>query len=125
VVEFAAVMPLALAFTLAVVQLGMMLYQRNVIMGSLSEGARVAAAHGRTIDDGRARAVTLIRQSAGAGLVRAIRVSGQESGGIVVLHAEGHLPGFLHGVPQPAVRMTARMHAEDAFLPTATPRSGP
>jgi Flp pilus assembly protein TadG len=112
VVEFVLVSVVALALALAVAQLGLFLWERNALMGSLSEGAQVAATEGRTVADGRRVAVDLLQRSAGARVASAVPVEGTESGGLVVLHAEGTLPSFVPGVPGLPVRMTARMHEE-------------
>ena len=113
VVEFVLVAVVAVALAMAVAQLGLFLWERNALMGSLSEGARVAATEGRTVADGRRVAVELLRRSAGARVAGAVPIEGAESGGLVVLHAEGTLPSFVPGVPGLPVRMTARMHEED------------
>jgi len=112
VVEFVLVSVVALALALAVAQLGLFLWERNALMGSLSEGARVAATEGRTVADGRRVAVELLRRSVGGRVASAVPIEGGESGGLVVLHAEGTLPSFVPGVPGLPVRMTARMHEE-------------
>jgi len=92
VVEFVLVSVVALVLAMSVAQLGLFLWERNALMGSLSEGARVAAAEGRTVADGR-----------------------RVAAGLVVLRAEGTLPSFVPGVPGLPVRMTARMHEEEAL----------
>jgi Flp pilus assembly protein TadG len=110
VVEFVLVSVVALALAMAIAQLGLFLWERNALMGSLSEGARVAATEGRTVADGRRVAVDLLQQSAGARVASSVPIEGAESGEFVVLHAEGTLPSFVPGVPGLPVRMTARMH---------------
>jgi Flp pilus assembly protein TadG len=115
VVEFVLVAVVAVTLALAVAQLGLFLWERNALMGSLSEGARVAATEGRTVADGRRVAVELLRQSAGERVAGAVPIEGAESGGLVVLHAEGTLPSFVPGVPGLPVRMTARMHEEESL----------
>ena len=112
VVEFVLVAVVALALAMAVAQLGLFLWERNALMGSLSEGARVAATEGRTVADGQRVAVDLLRRSAGGRVASTVPIEGTESGGLVVLHAEGTLPSFVPGVPGLPVRMTARMHQE-------------
>src|SRR4029453_9239342 len=97
---------------MAVAQLGLYLWERNALMGSLAEGARVAATQGRTVADGRRVAVDLLQRAVGARVASAVPIEGAESGGLVVLHAEGRRPALVPGVPGPPVRMTARMHEE-------------
>jgi len=113
VVEFALVMPLALVVALAVAQLALFLYERNVVMGSLSEGARVAAAGGRTVADGERAVRELLRQSLGERVAGEVLVHGEMEGGLVVVRAEGVLPSFLPVVPGLEVSMGASMHKEE------------
>jgi Flp pilus assembly protein TadG len=115
VVEFVLVSVVALVLAMSVAQLGLFLWERNALMGSLSEGARVAAAEGRTVADGRRVAAELLRRSAGARVADAVPIDGVEADGLVVLRAEGTLPSFVPGVPGLPVRMTARMHEEEAL----------
>jgi Flp pilus assembly protein TadG len=113
VVEFVLVAVVAVVLAVALAQLGLFLWERNALMGSLSEGARVAATEGRTVADGKRVAVELLRRAAGAR--GAVPVEGTEADGLVELRAEGTLPSFVPGVPGLPVRMTARMHEEEAL----------
>jgi Flp pilus assembly protein TadG len=113
VVEFLLVTVVAVGVALAVAQLGLFLWERNALMGSLSEGARVAAAEGRTVGEGQRVAVQLWRRSVGGRVARAVSVQGTEVGGVVVLRAEGTLPSLVPGVPGLPVRMVARMSKEE------------
>jgi Flp pilus assembly protein TadG len=115
VVEFVLVAGVAVVLALSLAQLGLFLWERNALMGSLSEGARVAATEGRTVADGQRVATELLRRSAGGRVASAVPIGGVEVGGVVVLHAEGTLPSFVPGVPGLPVRMTARMHEEEAL----------
>ena len=115
VVEFVLVTGVAVVLALSLAQLGLFLWERNALMGSLSEGARVAATEGRTVADGRRLATELLRRSAGGRVAGAVPIQGAETGGAVVLSAEGTLPSFVPGVPGLPVRMTARMHEEEAL----------
>lgn len=115
VVEFVLVTVVAVVLALSLAQLGLFLWERNALMGSLSEGARVAATEGRTVADGRRLATELLRRSAGGRVASAVPIRGVEAGGMVVLSAQGTLPSFVPGVPGLPVRMTARMHEEEAL----------
>jgi Flp pilus assembly protein TadG len=115
VVEFVLVSVVAVVLALSLAQLALFLWERNALMGSLSEGARVAATEGRTVADGRRVAIELLRRSAGGRVARAVSIQGGETGGLVVLRAEGTLPSFLPGMPGLPVRMAARMHEEEAL----------
>jgi hypothetical protein len=113
VVEFVLVSAVAVVLAMSLAQLGLFLWERNALMGSLSEGARVAATDGRTVDDGRRVATELLRRSVGGRVADAVAIQGTETAGVVVLRAEGRLPSFVPGVPGLPVRMTARMHEEE------------
>ena len=115
VVEFVLVSAVAVVLAMSLAQLGLFLWERNALMGSLSEGARVAATEGRTVADGRRVAAELLRRSAGGRVADAVPIQGTETAGVVVLWAEGTLPSFVPGVPGLPVRMTARMHQEAAL----------
>jgi Flp pilus assembly protein TadG len=115
VVEFVLVSAVAVVLAMSLAQLGLFLWERNALMGSLSEGARVAATEGRTVADGRRVAAELLRRSAGGRVADAVPIQGTETAGVVVLWAEGTLPSFVPGVPGLPVRMTARMHQEEAL----------
>jgi Flp pilus assembly protein TadG len=114
VVEFVLVSAVAVVLALSLAQLGLFLWERNALMGSLSEGARVAATEGRSVADGRRVATELLRRSAGGRVAGAVAIEGEERGGVVVLRARGTLPSFVPGVPGLPVRMSARMHEEEA-----------
>jgi len=115
VVEFVLVSALAVILAMSLAQLGLFLWERNALMGSLSEGARVAATEGRTVADGQRVATELLRRSTGGQVADAVPIHGSETIGIVVLRAEGTLPSFVPGVPGLPVRMSARMHEEETL----------
>ena len=129
VVEFALVAPLAIMVALAVAQFALFLYERNVVMGSLSEGARVAATSGRTIADGQRAANNLLQEALGGRIAARVPVRGAMENGLVVLRADATLPSFVPALPGLEVHMTAAMHKEeDLGLLVATrvraPRAG-
>jgi Flp pilus assembly protein TadG len=115
VVEFVLVSAVAVVLAMSLAQLGLFLWERNALMGSLSEGARVAATEGRTVDDGRRVAAELLRRSVGGRVADAVAIRGTATAGVVVLRAEGTLPSFVPGVPGLPVRMQARMHEEESL----------
>jgi Flp pilus assembly protein TadG len=115
VVEFVLVSVVALALAMGVAQLGLFLWERNALLGSVSEGARVAATEGRGVADGRRVATELLRRSAGTRVAGAVPIEGTEAGGVVTLRAQGTLPSFVPGVPGLPVRITARMHDEESL----------
>jgi hypothetical protein len=127
VAEFALVAVLALTITLALLQLAVFLYQRNVVMTALSDGARLAATAGREPADGRQAACTLLDQAIGDRCER-IQVTVDEHDGLIVLSGSGTLPGYLPMVPDLPVRLTARMHDEEDLFgdqPGGQPRGQP
>jgi hypothetical protein len=65
--------------------------------------------------DGERVAVELLRRAAGGRVAGAVPIEGSEANGLVELRAEGTLPSFVPGVPGLPVRMTARMHEEEAL----------
>ena len=107
------VAPLAIVVTLAVAQFALFLYERNVVMGSLSEGARVAASTGRSIADGQLTAAKLLRESLGSHVAGAVVVRGAVEDGLAVLRTDATLPSFVPGLPGLRIHMTASMHRED------------
>jgi len=113
VVEFALVAPLAIVVALAVAQFALFLYERNVVMGSLSEGTRVAATSGRSIGDGQRAAGKLLREALGRRIAASVPVRGAVESGLVVLRADATLPSFVPGLPGLHVHMTAAMHKEE------------
>ena len=115
VVEFLLVTVVAVGVALSVAQLGLFLWERNALMGSLSEGARVAATEGRTVAEGQQVAGELWRRSVGGRVAGAVPVEGTEASGVVVLRAQGRLPSLVPGVPGLPVRMVARMSKEEAL----------
>src|SRR3954465_6722347 len=93
VVEFALVSVIALTVALALVQLALFMWQRNVVMTALSEGARVAATSGRGAAAGRQAACALLDQTLGNGCAR-VTVNAVEQDGVVVVTGTGKLPSF-------------------------------
>ena len=117
------VAPLAIVMALAVAQSALFLYERNVVMGSLSEGARVAASTGRSISDGQLAAARLLRESLGAQVANAVVVRGAVENGLAVLRTDATLPSFVPGLPGLHIQMTASMHREDDLAVGVEPGS--
>jgi Flp pilus assembly protein TadG len=124
-VEFALVAPLAILVALAVAQFGLFLYERNVVMGSLSEGVRVAASTGRSIPDGQLAATKLLRASLGGRIARSVLIRGGVENGLAVLRTDATLPSFVPGMPELEVHMTAVMHREDDLTATVEVQGPP
>lgn len=64
--EFTLVSVLLTALTLAVMQLGLMLYVRNSVIDAAASGARVAARADQSFEDGRKRTLAVIGERWGA-----------------------------------------------------------
>jgi hypothetical protein len=112
-VEFVLVAAVAATLALAVAQLALFLYERNVLMGALAEGARVGAAYGHGAAEGERAASTLVRQAVGGRVAGTVRIQGVARDDLVVLRAAGELPSFVPGLPGLPVRMAASMHQEE------------
>jgi hypothetical protein len=67
-VEFALVAPLLLALSLGVLQVVLYAHARDVVTSSVQEAARISAEDGRNLEDGYARARTLISAGLGSSL---------------------------------------------------------
>jgi hypothetical protein len=113
------VAPLAILTALAVAQFALFLYERNVVMGSMSEGVRVAASMGRSISDGQLAVAKLLRESLGGRIARTVLIRGAVENGLAVLRTDATLPSFVPGMPGLEVHMTAAMHKEDDLGVTA------
>ena len=67
-VEFALVLPLLVVLSLGSVQVVLYAHARDVLLSSVQEGARLAAEDGRALDDGYARARSLVASGLGDSL---------------------------------------------------------
>lgn len=112
-VEFVVVLGLALAVTLMLVQFGLVLYERNVILTATADGARVGAGLGGTPALAVARAEALVTQALGplADHVN-VRWSAQVQGGVAAVGASARLSSPLPGFPPITVRALATLHQE-------------
>lgn len=117
VVEFVLVSVLLLTLFMAVVQVGLTLHLRNVVVAALAEGAREAANADRDCADGIARARDLVAGAVGRrvadGLTFDVPPGGCESttaaGSTVVrLRVHGPLPLLFPPVGAVAIDRTAR-----------------
>jgi Flp pilus assembly protein TadG len=67
-VEFALVAPLVVSLSLGVLQLVLYAHARDVVISSVQEAARLSAEDGRSLDEGYARARTLVGAGVGSSL---------------------------------------------------------
>ena len=117
VVEFTLVSILLVSLFLMILQVGLVLHTRNVMVSAAQEGARLAANADRDAQDGVARTEEALRGSLGADLlartdVRPLSRTTTPSGAPVVgIEVSGPLP-FLFA-PVGPLRMTVQGHALD------------
>jgi Flp pilus assembly protein TadG len=113
VVEFVLVGVLVVTLFLGVLQVGLTLHLRNVVVASLAEGAREAANADRDCADGVARARDLVARAVGQrtadGLVTDCGTTTRDGVVLVRLRARGPLP--LLFPPVGAVSFDATAHA--------------
>jgi hypothetical protein len=89
-VEFALVLPLLVVLSLGLVQVVLYAHARDVLLSSVQEGARLAAEDGRLLDDGYARAQTLLTAGLGNSL-DALQVAASLDDDVVAVRAEASL----------------------------------
>jgi Flp pilus assembly protein TadG len=99
VVEFSLVSVLLMMLLLAVLQVAVYLYVRNIAAASAAEGARYAANANVSADAGAARAGELIARGAGERTATDLRCVGQEEDGpggvrVSAVRCSGALPVF-------------------------------
>src|SRR6266581_4823966 len=93
-VESALVLPLMLTLSLGVVQVVLDAHARDVLTSAAQEGARLAAEDGRGLDDGYARARTLINAGLGAS-IEPLHVDGSIDAEIVRMRVDAGLQPIL------------------------------
>ncbi|MCU1432472.1 MAG: pilus assembly protein TadE [Actinotalea sp.] len=115
VVEFTLVSVLLVALFLMIMQVGLVLHARNVMVSAAQEGARFAANADRTPADGVARTQQALRDSLGADLVARTDVTPLPAGTtpngapVVGIRVHGPLP-FLFAAVGP-LEITVDGHA--------------
>ena len=90
-VELALVLPVVLLILIGIVQFALVYHARDVAMTAAQEGARLAAAEGRTPEEGEARARDVLQSglgNTGAGF----SVTAEDTGETVVVEATGDYP---------------------------------
>ncbi len=89
-VETAMAFPLLIIVALGLVQFALYAHAQNVVVGAAQDGARVAAAEDRDIEDGLARAHDLLQAGLGPS-AEGVSVRGADDGDVVVVEAQGRL----------------------------------
>jgi hypothetical protein len=120
VVEFTLVSVLLVFLFLLVMQVGLVLHARNVLISAAQDGARLAANADRTPEDGVARTTTSISETLGAELaarmvVTALPASGTAALPVVGIRISGPLPFVF--APVGPLRITVEGHALDEGVP--------
>lgn len=90
-VELAIVLPVLLIVLIGIVQFALVYHARDVATTAAQEGARFAAAEGRTPEEGAARTRDVLESGlgeTGAGF----SVTAEDSGEIVIVEASGDYP---------------------------------
>ncbi len=110
VVEFVLVAVLLVALLLGVLQVGLVLHMRNVVVASVAEGAREAANADRSCSDGAARARDLVARSLSSRIADRLDFGCADApDGLVAVRVRGTLPLLL--LPVTAVGIDATGHA--------------
>jgi hypothetical protein len=100
---------------LAVVQMTVWVWARNVAVSAVHEGARTAAETGRPLDDGVLRARSLLQDGLGAG-GRSFDVEIAQVGETVAVRARGTAPMIIPFLPSFDVEVQATAFDEDEAL---------
>lgn len=110
IVDFVLITIVLVPLVLGIVQLGLVLYVRNVAASAASEGARYGATLGHSPGDGAGRAESQLRGVV-AGRVARVSAGRQSVGGApgVVVTITVKVPAL--GLGGPAVSLTVRGHA--------------
>jgi Flp pilus assembly protein TadG len=90
-VELALVLPVLLVILIGVVQFALVYHAKDVATTAAQEGARLAAADGRTPAEGAARARDVLQSGLGH-TGSEFRVTAQDTGETVVVQAKGDYP---------------------------------
>ena len=106
-VEVAVAFPLLLTVALGLLQFALFYHAQNVVTGAVQDGARVAAAEDRTLEDG----VVVARALLGAGLGQSagrVTVRGIDRGDAIALEAQGSLRMIIPWVADATLPLWAR-----------------
>jgi Flp pilus assembly protein TadG len=112
-VELALVLPVLLAILIGVVQFALVYHAKDVASTAAQEGARLAAAEGRTPAEGVARTREVLESGLGR-TGREFTVTAQDTGETVVVRAEGDYPLIIPWVTGGRIPIgaEAKMHKE-------------
>jgi hypothetical protein len=114
-IEFLAVTILTVVCLLALAQMAVWVWARDVAVSAVHEGARTAAETGRPLDDGVARTRSLLHDglgSSGSGFA----VDAAQEGDTVAVRARGSAPLIVPFLPRFDVDVQATAFDEDEVL---------
>lgn len=109
-VEFALVAPLMVAMTIGVLQVVLYAHARDVVISSVQEGARLSAEDGRGLEEGYARARSLLVAGLGSSL-QPVTLDGNIDAELVRMRIDAQLQPILPlpgGLPIRAEATVAR-----------------
>jgi hypothetical protein len=114
VADFVLVSVLVIVLFLAVVQLGLALFTRNVLISCASEGARYGARADAVPGQGTARTEALIRSSLSPGYARSVTTSEKVVAGVRVVEVRVVAPLPVIGLlgPEGSLDVSGRAFAE-------------
>jgi hypothetical protein len=114
-IEFLAVTILTVVCLLAVVQMAVWVWARDVAVSAVHEGARTAAETGRPLDDGVVRTRAVLRDGLGSS-GRSFEVEAAQQGDTVAIRARGTAPLIVPFLPRFDVEAEATAFDEDEVL---------
>jgi Flp pilus assembly protein TadG len=118
-VEFALALPVLLVIIIGVVQFALVYHAKDVATTAVEEGARLAAAEGRTPAEGAERAHEVLESGLGRS-AGGFTVTAQDSGETMVVHTEGDYPLFIPWVTGRSIPIEATAEVRQEEF-----RSGP
>ncbi len=103
----ALALPLLLMVAIALLQFALFYHAQNVVTAAVQDGARVAAADGRSLEEGLGHAQSLLRAGLG-GRAGDVSLQGQETGDVVLIEARGGLRAIIPWVADARLPLGAR-----------------
>lgn len=111
-VEFLGVAILSVAAFLAVAQMAIWVWSRNVAITAVHEGARLAAETGRSLDEGQAQTRELLHDGLG-GAADGFEVGAAQDGTVIAVMARGDAPSIVPFLPEFSFTVKATAFDED------------
>ena len=106
-VEAALAFPLLVALALGLIQFALFYHAQTVVAGAVQDGARVAAAADRGVDDGVAHAQALLRDGLGRSAAD-VELVGIDGGDAVSIEARGRLRAVIPWIADASLPLAAR-----------------